>query len=148
MPLVWNDRLSVRVPLVDAQHKEIVRRASAFLEAIAEQRGAAELEKLLHWLRAYVQTHFADEEALMTGCGYPQGAAHVREHQELTARVFELSRRLHEEGVTPSVAVEANELVSRWFFEHISGSDAAMAEFIRAASPRTVPARTASSTRG
>jgi hemerythrin len=142
MPFAWNDRLSVHVPLIDAQHKEIVRRAGAFLEAMEERRGAAELEKLLHWLRAYVQTHFADEEALMNGCGYPGGAAHAQEHQELTGRVLELSRRLHDQGATPIVAVEANELVCHWFFEHIGGSDAALAEFIRATSPRTVPGQT------
>lgn len=130
MAIEWKDSLTLHVPVLDRQHRELVGRASAVIAGMRAQRGASEIERLFEYLRGYVRTHFAAEEALMRERAYPRYEQHVQEHAVLTGRVHSLQDRYLEEGATLSLIVAVNAFVCAWFFDHIADSDKAIATWL------------------
>ncbi len=130
MPIAWSPRLSVNVPVLDDQHREIIRRAHDLIHAMRERRGSDELHRMLTFLRAYIRTHFAAEEALMARADYPRLREHRGEHLRLRRRLSTVSEQLDAVGPTPTLIVAVNELVCDWFFDHIAESDSAVGRYL------------------
>ncbi len=130
MAIEWKDSLTLHVPVLDRQHRELVDRASAVIAAMRAHRGASEVGDLFGYLRGCVRTHFAAEEALMRERGYPRYEQHVQEHAVFTGRVHLLHDHFIGQGVTLSLIVKVNALVCTWFFDHIATSDKAIATWI------------------
>ena len=139
MAIAWSPRLAIDVPVLDDQHREIIRRAHQLIQAMRERRGGAELHRMVTFLRADVRTHFAAEEALMEKAGYPRLHEHRYEHMRLRRRLSGISEHLDAVGPTPTIIVESNELVCEWFFDHIAESDAAVAKYLSEAAARGDP---------
>jgi hemerythrin len=130
MAIEWKDSLTLHVPVLDRQHRELVGRASAVIAAMRAGRGASEIEGLFKYLNGYVRTHFAAEEALMGERGYLRYEQHAEQHAALTERLHALHDRFMSEGATLPLIVALNTFVCTWFFDHIAGSDRAIATWL------------------
>lgn len=130
MPIAWNSRLTLDVPVLDRQHRELIDRASKVIDAMRERRGAQEVRDLTAFLLGYIDTHFTAEEGLMRAEEYPGLGVHAAQHAELSRRARALHARLRAEGPSLSVLVETNDLICGWFFDHIAGADAEVAAWL------------------
>jgi hypothetical protein len=66
MQFTWNeDAMGTGVPLIDAQHRELIARYNRFHDALLEGQGREHLLHVLEFLIAYANIHFPQEEALM-----------------------------------------------------------------------------------
>ena len=122
MPLLtWKETWSVGAPDIDAQHKRLVELINELHDAMA--RGAANdvLSPVLDRLIEYTKYHFAHEERRLQAAGYPQLASHVREHNELTARVV----RFRDDFAAGRTAISVKVLgfLKEWLTNHIVGRD-------------------------
>lgn len=118
----WNDTLSVGVTSVDAQHKKLVAMLNELFDAMSSERGQEVVIKTLDGLINYTVTHFAYEEQLFARTGYPEAAAHKKQHDELTKKVIAI-REKAKSGVGYALTFEVMEFLKAWLFKHILGSD-------------------------
>ena len=129
MKLAWTQALSVGIESIDAQHQELFRRGSDFLEGLAA-RSRQEVGILLGFLRSYAVTHFGEEEEAMRESHYPGYANHKAQHDRFLRDLLALSRQQEKRqgaGVPPE---EMGRWVTEWLVEHVSRTDAEMARFL------------------
>jgi len=80
MPLMeWNERLSVGVASIDAEHKRLVGMLNELYDAMQARHSQEALGKVLDGLINYTASHFKHEEPLcqnrLSGCGCAQKGA-------------------------------------------------------------------------
>ncbi len=132
MPLMeWNDRMSVSVGIFDDDHKKLVTMLNALFDAVQAGKGKDALGKILDGLIEYTKNHFAREEDYMTKNGYPDLAAHRKEHEELTKQVIEVQKKYHS-GSTATLSMEVMNFLKNWLIKHIQGTDKKYGPFFNA----------------
>jgi len=131
--LQWNDKLSVGIMEIDAQHKKLLGLINAFHDAMKTGTAKQETEGVIHALKDYVALHFTTEEKLMARIAFPGLAEHRGLHQDISRKVEELAREAAE-GKTPAVAVAR--YLTDWYYNHIGKVDMLYAEHFRAMNRR------------
>jgi hemerythrin len=128
MRLEWNPGLSVGVEEIDAQHRELFRRAADLLGGI--RRGdPGEIGALVDYLHRYAVTHFGAEEAAMREGRYPGYARHKAEHDRFIEDLLQIAAE-HDEGGGAFVAVRIDHWLGGWLREHVSGTDKELGRFL------------------
>jgi len=125
----WKPSLSVGIESIDEQHKELIRRAAAFLDHV-EGRSRQDVGILLSYLRTYALTHFADEEDAMREKGYPGYERHKYQHDRFLADLLDLSKRQERRrgaGVPPE---DLGRWIRTWIVDHVSRTDMEMARYL------------------
>mgnify|MGYP001249926168 CR=1 FL=1 len=112
MKLEWNPGMSVGVEEIDAQHRELFRRAAELLEGIRRgERG--EIGALVEYLHRYAVTHFGAEEETMRAARYPAYARHKAERDRFIEDLLRITRE-HEDRGGPFVAVQLDHWLGGW----------------------------------
>ncbi|MCK6519793.1 hemerythrin family protein, partial [Myxococcota bacterium] len=83
----WTPGMSVGVPELDSQHRELFTRLNRLVAAIRAGRGSADVAPVLAFLDDYTREHFADEERVMERAGYPALAEHRAQHAGFCAEL-------------------------------------------------------------
>ncbi len=130
--VAWSDALSVGVDLIDDQHKELIKRLSAFLESLSSGADKGEIIKLMGFLQIYVKRHFEDEEKLQLMNDFPDYASHKQEHEAFKAKLIKLNARVLGDGGGEQVAEEIRRTLLDWLVNHIQVRDKAIATFLAA----------------
>lgn len=124
----FSDELSVGLPLIDEQHKQLIALSNSLIQAVINGVGEEVLDEVFLKLRAYVCYHFADEEQYMKKIGYPQFEEHKILHKQLTADVDDFRNRLKDQStVSPS---ETLEFVCNWIVKHIEEEDMKIGQYV------------------
>jgi hemerythrin len=131
MGFEWADSLATGVEDIDSQHKELINRVNALLDACNQQKENEEIGKYLSFLREYVAYHFAAEERTMTEQRYPGLKQHEEEHEAFKARVHDLYRSYTGRGVSIPTLVMTIRSSCDWLVNHIMKTDRAMADFLK-----------------
>ncbi len=119
--LVWNPKWETGYPLIDEQHRELFRRLDLLMEAVPAGNPEAVAQDLLPYLMDYVDSHFADEEALMVAAGYSMVDAHRALHRGMRVEVTRLLERVALEGLEAMGPVL--EWLLAWLVQHIDSED-------------------------
>ncbi len=133
MALQWDRSLSVGVKLIDDQHQELFRKVNGLIEAMMQNQGKAELDRLLSFLGSYVIEHFGAEERLMAKYRYPDAARHKQQHAEFVKTFLGVKAEFDKLGATPNVSIAVNKFVCTWLKEHIGRTDTALGKFLQTA---------------
>lgn len=138
----WRDNWNLGLDEIDRQHAALAARLNDIGQLLCDAgpaNGAAgPAMALLLELAAETRRHFADEEELMRGHGYPGLRAHHREHVVLLAELQDFIRELDAGRTTLTVATLTP--LKRWLIHHVVGSDHDFARFLRRKT-RSDPAR-------
>jgi hemerythrin-like metal-binding protein len=130
MPLIeWSDeKLSVKVGMIDRQHKKMVGMINELYDSVEAKKGKELLAQLLIKLVHYTHYHFATEEKYFKQHSYPELTAHKEQHDRLRAQVADLDERYYtgDKMITPEVM----KLLNDWLFDHIIGSDRKFDQFL------------------
>ena len=126
----WSDTFSVKIGIIDLQHKGLVNYVNTLHQAMAEGHGKDALGKILSQLIQYTQLHFATEERLMQSHGYPDYLAHKAEHERLTKTVLDFQHKFQSNEVGLTVGVM--DFLKDWLTKHILGSDKKYSPFLNA----------------
>ena len=131
MAMEWTHDLSTGSAAIDDQHKELIKRINALLEASRQGKGKAEVSQVIQFLGEYVVTHFSAEEQYMEAHRYPEFAKHKALHLEFMENFADLKRELEEEGPGVHLVVKTNQMVVQWLLDHIRKVDRALGTFLK-----------------
>jgi hemerythrin len=136
----WTQSLAIGVAAIDDQHQELFSRADALLAAMKRGRPEEEVRRLIHFLEDYCSRHFRSEEELMRAQRHPGLMRHKEQHALFTLRFHEVLRHFLASGPSPSVTIDLQDLLCRWFVQHVRTMDVMLAS---RPSARFSPERTA-----
>lgn len=117
----WNSSFSVGVAEIDRQHQDLVRYINTLYSALKQGKGQEILYETIMNLIGYTKLHFATEEKYFNQFGYPDSAAHKKEHQFLIKEVMTFKEKL-DNGQT-AVSVKLIDFLKDWLLNHISETD-------------------------
>jgi hemerythrin len=118
---VWEDKYSVGIPEIDAQHKVLFELIDRLDTAIRERRGSTVCLDILAELVDYTKVHFSLEESLMRLAKYPDFDSHKLLHEKLISEVGDLQEKLV--SGTTSISFELMQFLRTWLTKHIMQSD-------------------------
>jgi hemerythrin-like metal-binding protein len=125
----WDDSLCTGVAEIDAQHRELFDRADRFFEASGARAGRSEAREALAYLGEYARLHFAREEALMRGLGYPRLGEHQAEHRAYVGRLAAVQERGAGRAPVAALRAAVEGLLRSWLVEHVDRADRLLAAF-------------------
>jgi hemerythrin len=131
--IAWKPTLSVGIEEIDAQHRELFRRADKFLESIGKA-SRQDVGILLSYLRLYAVAHFGAEEAWMREVNYPAYEAHKLEHDAFVKDILTLSDEHEKRGGPGLEPMRVATQLTKWLETHVSGTDTLFAKFLMAKS--------------
>ncbi|MDR0569551.1 MAG: bacteriohemerythrin [Spirochaetaceae bacterium] len=125
----WKDEYSVKIPLIDEQHRELIKLTNNLYEACIEGSDAAQeyFKEVIRKTLEYVKFHFSAEERLLTNAKYPDLAVHKRQHESFVKKITEDAQK-YEKG--QAVAYVYVNYLKEWILNHIAVHDKAYSEFI------------------
>lgn len=126
----WNQKYSVGIPSIDAQHQNLFAVAHELYKAMSAGQGKFALSRILDRLVQYTVVHFAHEERLMRQNDYPNLAQHQEEHAALTRQVLQFQTDFRAGRV--AMTVQLLNFLKTWLEQHIQGSDQAYAACLKA----------------
>lgn len=127
----WTPALRTGEPDIDSQHIRLfaladILNSTCGLECDEEDRVA----DAVYELAEYVVEHFADEEAFMDECGYPEAGPHRALHEHLSAGALRFAADyMNGADVEPGTL---GPFVTTWLTDHILTEDMRMVEWARA----------------
>lgn len=124
----WRDAYSVRIEIVDSQHKVLVNTFNELHAAIVSGMSREHLGKILSTLIKYAQDHFKTEERLMTAHQYPDLPNHKAKHEQFTKTVLEFEGKFMKNEV--GLSGEVMTFLKEWFMNHIMGVDQKYAPYL------------------
>jgi hemerythrin len=131
MPIiVWNDTLSVQVAEIDRQHQKLVDMINGLHEAMLGGKSKDVLGTLVAELAGYATTHFGTEEAYFQKFGYPQAAAHKKEHAGFVKKVSDFQSDFAQGRLM--LSMDVMNFLKDWLVNHIQGTDQKYSAFFHA----------------
>ncbi len=127
----WTKDLSVDVPLIDDQHKEIFSKIDALVKAWAGGRGGAEVETIIRFLEGHILTHFRTEEQYMIKYAYANRLVHMGQHEEFMQSFGNLKARYYCHGADDDLIAETVDLIVDWYRNHVRYTDRAFGLFLK-----------------
>ncbi len=126
---MWTSDLDTGEQLIDGQHRELFRLANE-LDDVLESGGTDEdvIASAIWSLTDYVVQHFADEEELMAGSGFPELRGHKMQHTRLSGEALRLAADYFN-GQTIAAARIAP-FVASWLQQHILNDDVRIVEHL------------------
>ncbi|PIQ09998.1 MAG: hemerythrin [Ignavibacteriales bacterium CG18_big_fil_WC_8_21_14_2_50_31_20] len=117
----WDESYSVKINLIDGQHKKLFDLTNQYHKAFTEGRSQNAIRQLIDGLLNYAAVHFATEERYFSEYGYPETESHKHEHKIFNAKIAELTRKRK-----TGEAIEHDEVIKFmriWLEGHIKGTD-------------------------
>lgn len=127
----WEDRYSVDIIEIDAQHRRLFQIYNNLIEAMYQGVGVKELGNALNELLEYAVVHFMTEEGYLQKYGYPGYDAHKAVHSEFRQRLYTLHKKFHEGK--PVLTAEVTEYVRDWIKVHVLNMDQKYGPFLKKA---------------
>lgn len=129
---IWKDDFSVKIPLIDEQHKrlfEIGNSINVLLKEYDGQDSFDEIMSQLDNLSNYTKYHFEQEEKLMSHYGYEDLDEHKKEHRDFIAYLEGLDSNDidHDQKET---LLNLIKFITSWVFKHIMNTDFKYSDFI------------------
>ncbi|MDR1352434.1 MAG: bacteriohemerythrin, partial [Treponema sp.] len=89
--VAWDDKYSVGIPLIDEQHKELIRLTNELYQGcLAGDDGGREFFfTAVHGAMDYVKYHFSAEEKMLENVNYPRLAEHRKRHEDFVLKMVE-----------------------------------------------------------
>ena len=120
--VVWTNRMSVEVKLLDNDHKKLAILISELHDGVVAGWVKQALERVFEELVRNIRIHLAHEEQLFAETAYPDAAIHLREHDHLIERILGLQARFRNDTEVEDY-LEVVNLLKGWLFRHIQSSD-------------------------
>lgn len=119
--LTWDEKYSVNVKEIDAQHKKLVEMVNGLHDAMKLGKGKDIMTQVLQDLINYAGSHFATEEKYMTKFNYPAYLQHKSEHEKFVKQVLDFQNQYNSGQV--AITLEVMNFLKEWLVNHILGTD-------------------------
>jgi len=117
----WTDVYTVKIAVVDSQHKVLVDLINELHQAMVARRGKESLGGVLARLVKYTKSHFAAEEGILQANQYPDLVNHKAEHERFTQTIVDFQGRFQRNEV--AITIDLMDFLKNWLSKHILGVD-------------------------
>ncbi len=124
----WTDELSLGIPEIDEQHRQLVDIVNKFEESAKGGKGPRIMVGILNDLVGYTQEHFSFEEKFMLEAKFPKLSLHQSQHRQLLQKIERFQFEFSQGG--RRITIELREFLKYWLTSHILKEDKAYAEFL------------------
>ena len=134
--IVWSDRLSCGVKLIDDQHKGLVNLVNEMFKHATgnEKQEHLYFSVVIQELVKYVKVHFATEEKIMIATKYSGYASHKKEHETFILAVVN-NIRDYEAGKRLTLST-FTKFLKEWILSRIAMVDKQYFEYFKAIATR------------
>ncbi|MDR3335583.1 MAG: bacteriohemerythrin [Treponema sp.] len=126
----WDDKYSVGIPLIDDQHKELIRLTNELFQGCRTGDDDAR-QYFMSTIRAtmdYVKYHFSAEEKLLENVKYPYIGEHKKQHEGFVLQMVNDVKSFQEgKKFVPNSFVR---YLKDWILSHIAMMDTQYAKYI------------------
>jgi hemerythrin len=126
----WDNRYLVGIPLIDEQHKELIRLTNELYKGCLAggEAATAYFRTAVKGTVDYVNYHFGVEEKLLQTVKYPELAEHKKQHEEFIKQILEEVRSFENgKKFVPNLFVR---YLKDWILSHIAVMDKKYAAYI------------------
>ncbi len=127
----WTPELTVGVPMIDTQHKELIYAFNDFSAAIENGTGASAIKKLLTFLKYFTEWHFEQEESCANKHKCAIADTNHQAHAKFLNIFSELQTAYRDSGASEDIARQAHAQLADWLVNHIMTIDTQIAKCIR-----------------
>lgn len=116
--VAWEPRHGVGNETIDNQHRDLLARCNALADRLGDdsEEGDRNFRRTFDELMAAAREHFAAEEALLAGSGYPDLEEHRTEREEFDYLAAEIITTDNFDKA------ELQRFLALWWIGHIKGS--------------------------
>lgn len=126
--LVWTEKCSVGVKILDNQHKQIIRSINKLIEHPNEPVDSETISDVLNEITEFASKHFRTEEKLLEEHGYPGLEDQKKEHREFRFKVVQFCSATTEHvDAVPDILLN---YLSEWWCAHIHDEDMLYKSFL------------------
>jgi hemerythrin len=129
--IAWSDFLSVGVREMDDEHRQFISRVNELNKAIIESADKATVERVMELMLMEAAHHFWHEQELLARWKYPEIAAHIAKHAELTAQFERVMKAIAESDLSFVWALKGLH-VKQLLVEHLLREDMKYRDFLQA----------------
>jgi len=119
--ITWQDKYSVKIPSIDAQHKRLVEIINELYSSMKSGKSKDQLGKTLEDLVAYTKTHFSYEEGLLEKAGYSDIVEHKKQHVAFVDKISATCKQYQDGKLFMSIDI--CNFLQNWLIQHIQGTD-------------------------
>jgi hemerythrin len=126
----WGERYLTNIPLIDEQHRELIRLTNELYQSclLGDDAARAYFLKTIKSVVDYVAKHFSAEEKMLENVNYPGLRTHKKQHEEFVKKVLEDVKSFQDgKKFVPNVFVR---YLKDWVLSHIAVEDKRYAEYI------------------
>ena len=128
--ITWSEKYYTGVPLVDSQHRELIKLTNELYNACmgGKEKTEAVFKDAMRRMVDYVRFHFNAEQELLKQINYPDYPHHKMQHDSLVKDIIDAAAE-YKEGVK----FVPNNFVRRlkdWIFSHIAVYDQQWAGYV------------------
>jgi hemerythrin len=123
----WDAALETGIPVIDAQHKDIVRKLGILLRP-EDKDGLAEV---FAFLSAHITLHFQTEQEMHEKTAYPFAERHRQAHVKFTATYTDIQKHYEETGYDVTLQNALYAIVMDWLLDHLMGEDKEFARYYK-----------------
>jgi len=130
----WTGKLSIGIPAIDRQHKELFKRINKLVLAIKQHRCKEEIDDTIKFLDDYARVHFSAEEKHMRETGYAGLEEQREDHKKYLAALAELKEQAslpRVPGSTYDLSATTNQVVVDWIIDHIMKIDMKFGKYLK-----------------
>jgi len=137
--LEWNEKLSMSIPEIDAEHQNFILLVNKLNEAIIGRMDVEQIKYRMQSILIDAEKHFAHEEALFKQWGYPDAEEHARRHAQVVQALNEIMGHFERGGVDYEW-IEAGLKVKEALIMHLLNEDMKYRDYLFKAGvlPKTV----------
>ncbi|GHT26226.1 hypothetical protein FACS18942_03290 [Planctomycetales bacterium] len=132
MAYTWGPALETGHPLIDSQHKELIKAINDLLAACQQGAAKEKISPVVDFLLSYTKRHFGEEEVLQQTSHYPDIVNHKVLHTNFVKFVTELAGELKISGPSPMLINKIIKGIGDWLVNHIQKEDTKVAAHIKA----------------
>jgi hemerythrin len=126
----WHRSYSIGIPLIDAQHMELINLTNRLHESCMKGREASQsgFLKTVRGAVDYTGYHFSTEEKIMERIAYPGYQVHKKQHTDFVREVLrEVDDFASGKKFTPNAFVY---FLKDWVLTHIAVTDKKLGEYL------------------
>lgn len=117
--ITWTEDMETGLDAIDYQHRRLIEKFNELEEAIHENRGRTETQKILEFVQFYADWHFKHEEKCMDDYQCPLAQSNKDQHAFFLKRFSSLHYQYYNTNADPKVVRETLNELSQWIENHI-----------------------------
>ncbi|MDK9707129.1 MAG: bacteriohemerythrin [Desulforhopalus sp.] len=131
MIIEWDTKFELHIPVIDAQHKQIISCLNELERSMKRGVKVGDIADILTRTQHYAVRHFGIEEKYMREANYPGIDKQLLAHKYFAERFTAIYEDFTSKGLTPEVVSSLKQELSGWIKDHVTGLDLAFGAYYK-----------------